>query len=193
MSQDIREKLVQYFNEALAMENAAEDRNRQRIEETPLPLTRQQLQYHLEETLLQQERLRKIILSLGGGPTSAKASLPMLLLSNMETLSNTVKEAAKSVASDSGKRAVAAEKELMQSKQDAIIENAEITSYKILIQMAEETGHKDVIPDLNKSLQEEVSMSNFIMGNSPLVLRMLLPKAAEIGTSQEDMKRAASA
>ena len=175
------------------MENAAEDRNRQRIEETPLPLTRQQLQYHLEETFLQQERLRKIILSLGGGPTSAKASLPMLLPGNMETLSNTVKEAAKSVTSDSGKRAVAAEKELMQSKQDAIIENAEITSYKILIQMAEETGHKDVIPDLSKSLQEEVSMSNFIMGNSPLVLRMLLPKAAEIGSSQEDMKRAASA
>lgn len=190
----INEKLVQYFNEALAMENAAEDRNRQRIEETPLPLTRQQLQYHLEETLLQQERLRKIILSLGGEPTSAKASLPMLLPGNMETISNTVvKEAAKAVASDNGKRAGAAEKELMQSKQDAIIENAEITSYKILIQMSEETGHKDVVPDLNKSLREEVSMSNFIMGNSPLVLRMLLPKAAEIASSQEDMKRAASA
>lgn len=181
----INEKLVQYFNEALAMENAASDWTQQRIEETPLLLARQQLEYHLEETLQQQERLRRIIVDLGGSPTSMKASLPMhfLLPSNMETISNTVKEAAKSMTGDDdGKKAVDAEKELMKSKQDAIIENAEIVSYKMLIQMAQETGHKEVIPDLNKSLQEEVSMSNFIMGNSPLVLRMLLPQAAEVGS-----------
>ena len=122
-----------------------------------------------------------------------KASLPMLLPVNMETISNTVEKAAKSTASDDGKKPVDAEKELMQSKQYAIIENAEIVSYKMLIQMAQETGHKEVIPDLNKSLQEEVSMSNFIMGSAPLMLRMLLPQAAEVGSSQQDLKRAASA
>lgn len=176
------------------MENAAADWVQQRIEETPLLLARQQLEYHLEETLQQQERLRRIVVDLGGSPTSMKASLPMLLPGNMETISNTVKEAAKSMTSDDdGKKAVDAEKELMQSKQDAIIENAEIVSYKMLIQMAQETGHKEVIPDLNKSLQEEVSMSNFIMGNAPLMLRMLLPQAAEVGSSQQDLKRAASA
>lgn len=88
MSKAINEKLVQYFNEVLAMENAAEERNRQRIEETPLPLTRQQLQYHLEETLQQQERLRRIVVDLGGNPTSAKAMLPMLMPGNMETTSS---------------------------------------------------------------------------------------------------------
>ena len=178
------------------MENAATDWVQQRIEETPLLLARQQLQYHLEETLQQQERLRRIVIDLGGSPTSMKASLPMLLPGNMETISNTVKKAAKSMMTsddDDGKKAVDAEKELMQSKQDAIIENAEIVSYKMLIQMAQETGHKEVIPDLNKSLQEEVSMSNFIMGNAPLMLRMLLPQAAEVGSSQQDLKRAASA
>ena len=50
MSQAISEKLVQHFNEALAMENATADWIQQRIEETSLSLARQQLQYHLEET-----------------------------------------------------------------------------------------------------------------------------------------------
>lgn len=105
------------------MENAAADRVQQRIEETPLLLARQQLQYHLEETLQQQERLRRMVVDLGGSPTSMKASLPMLLPGNMETISNMVKDAAKSMTSDDDdKKAVDAEEELMQSKQDAIIE-----------------------------------------------------------------------
>jgi hypothetical protein len=53
----VKQKLVQYFNEALAMENAAVDRNQTRMSETPIPLVKQQLQYHLEQTFIQQDRL----------------------------------------------------------------------------------------------------------------------------------------
>lgn len=170
------EKLVQHFNEALAMENAAVEYNQSRIAETPLELTRQQLQYHLEETFDQQARLRKIITGLGGSPTTMKAKLPKLVPLNMDTISNNVKEAAKSPVSDDSKDAMQAEKELINTQQDGIIESAEVVTYKMLIQMAQEIGLKDAIPELNKSLQEETSMVNFIMSNAPLALRILLPR-----------------
>jgi ferritin-like metal-binding protein YciE len=93
----MKQKLVQYFNEALAMENAAVDRNQTRMSETPIPLVKQQLQYHLEQTFVQQDRLRTIITNLGGSSTSAKAALPKLLPMDMDTISNTVKETAKSM------------------------------------------------------------------------------------------------
>jgi hypothetical protein len=35
---------------------------------------------------------------------------------------------------------------------------------------------QEAVPALNKSLQEETAMVNFIMGNAPLVLRLMLPK-----------------
>jgi ferritin-like metal-binding protein YciE len=189
---DMNEKFVQYFNEALAMENAAVDRIQLRMDETPVEQTRQQLQYHLEHTAEQQERLRNIITGMGGSPTSAKAALPKMMPTDMDTISNTVKETAKSLVSSGSKGAVDAEKELIQTKQDAIIENAEIVSYKTLILMAQEAGMRDVIPELSKSLQEETAMVNFIMGNTPAVLRLLMPQLqAEKAKKKQEVARAA--
>jgi len=175
-SSTMNKKIVQYFNEVLAMENAAADRIQSRMNETPIEQTKQQLQYHLEQTFQQQDRLRNIITNLGGNPTTMKAALPKLMPTNMDTISNTAKEAAKSLVSSESKDTIDAEKEIIQTKEDAIIENAEIVSYKMLIHMAQEIGLQDVVPLLNKSVQEETSMVNFIMGNAPLVLRLMLPK-----------------
>ncbi len=111
---------------------------------------------------------------------------------DMDTISNTVKETAKSLVSLDSKDAMDAEKELIQTKQDAIIENAEIVSYKTLILMAHEAGMQDVIPELNKSLQEETAMVNFIMGNAPAVLRRLMPQLqAEKAKKKQEVVRAA--
>ena len=77
---DMNEKFVQYFNEALAMENAAEERVQSRIGETPIAETRQQLQYHLEQTRQQKDRLKSIITSMGGSPTGA--NLPAVARAN---------------------------------------------------------------------------------------------------------------
>jgi ferritin-like metal-binding protein YciE len=172
----MNEKFVQYLNEALAMENAAVDRIQSRINDTPIEETKQQLQYHLEQTFEQQDRLRNAITKLGGSPTTAKAVLPKLAPMDMDTISNTVMEAAKSIVSSESKDSMDAEKELIQTKEDAIIESAEVVSYKMLILMAQEVGLMDAVPLLNKSLQEETSMVNFIMGSTPLVLRLLLPR-----------------
>jgi ferritin-like metal-binding protein YciE len=172
----IKQKLVQFFNEALAMENAAVDRNETRMSETPIPLVKQQLQYHLEQTFIQQDRLRTIITNLGGSPTSAKAALPKMLPMDMDTMSNTVKETAKSLVSSKSKDRVDAEHELLQTKQDAIIENAEIVTYKMLMEISQKVGLLEALPLLQQSLLEETAMENFIVSSAPMALTMLWPE-----------------
>lgn len=172
----MKQKLVQYFNEALAMENAAVDRNQARMSETPIPLVKQQLQYHLEQTFVQQDRLRTIITNLGGSSTSAKAALPKLLPMDMDTISNTVKETAKSMVSSKSKDRVDAEHELIQTKQDAIIENAEIVTYKMLMEISQKAGLLEALPLLQQSLLEETAMENFIVSTTPMALTMLWPE-----------------
>lgn len=172
----MKQKLVQFFNEALAMENAAVDRNETRMSETPIPLVKQQLQYHLEQTFIQQDRLRTIITNLGGSPTSAKAALPKMLPMDMETMSNTVKETAKSLVSSKSKDRMDAEHELLQTKQDAIIENAEIVTYKMLMEISQKVGLLEALPLLQQSLLEETAMENFIVSSAPMALTMLWPE-----------------
>ena len=172
----MKQKLVQYFNEALAMENAAVDRHQTRMSETPIPLVKQQLQYHLEQTFVQQDRLRTIITNLGGSSTSAKAALPKLLPMDMDTISNTVKETAKSMVSSKSKDRVDAEHELIQTKQDAIIENAEIVTYKMLMEISQKAGLLEALPLLQQSLLEETAMEDFIVSTTPMALTMLWPE-----------------
>ena len=185
----MKQKLVQYFNEALAMENAAVDRNQTRMSETPIPLVKQQLQYHLEQTFVQQDRLRTIITNLGGSPTSAKAALPRMLPTDMDTISNTVKETAKSLVSSKSKDRVDAEHELIQTKQDAIIENAEIVSYKMLMEISQKAGLLEALPLLQQSLLEETAMENFILSTTPMALTMLWPELMK-GSEGEKMRLA---
>jgi ferritin-like metal-binding protein YciE len=183
----VKQKLVQYFNEALAMENAAVDRNQTRMGETPIPLVKQQLQYHLDQTFVQQDRLRTIITNLGGSPTSAKAALPKMLPTDMDTVSNTVKETAKSLVSSKSKDRVDAEHELIQTKQDAIIENAEIVSYKMLMEISQKAGMLEALPLLQQSLLEETAMENFILSTTPMALTMLWPELMK-GSEGENMR-----
>lgn len=187
----VKEKLIQHFNEVLAMENAAVERIQARVNETPVEMARQQMQYHLEQTMQQQDRLRKIISDLGGSPTDSKAALPKLApSSDAETVSERVakKAAARSTAGGEGEKKrsgekkmmmMDAEKELMRAKEDAIIENAEVVSYKMLMEVAKKAGMKDVVPVLKQSMQEEVAMANFIAASSPMMLSLLWPELEE--------------
>ena len=183
----MKQKLIQFFNEALAMENAAVDRNETRMSETPIPLVKQQLQYHLEQTFVQQDRLKTIITNLGGSPTSAKAALPKMLPTDMDTVSNTVKETAKSLVSSKSKDRVDAEHELLQTKQDAIIENAEIVTYKMLMEISQKVGLLDALPLLQQSLLEETAMENFIVSSAPMALTMLWPELMK-GSEGENVR-----
>jgi ferritin-like metal-binding protein YciE len=192
LTPNANQKIVQYLNDALAMENAAEDRILSRLQQTIVDDTRVQLQDHLEETRNQKDRLKQIITSHGGDPTNAKAELPILkpntidLVRDNTTSSSAAKSAnnigspdlqgnssVKSIVKETDNVRLAAEKELIQTERDAIIEHAEIVKYKMLLEIAKRVGAMDAIPVIDQNLREEEQMANWIIANTPSLLRRL--------------------
>lgn len=175
------------------MENASEERIQTRLEETIVDDTRIQLQAHLDETRNQKDRLKQIITSHGGESTDAKAQLPTLkpntvdLVRDYDMMSSATAQAAdsrgspyfrssssvKSIVSETDNVRLAAEKELLQTERDAIIENAETVKYKILLEIAKRVGALDAVPVIEQNLKEEIQMANWIIANTPNLLRRL--------------------
>jgi len=183
----LNSKLVEYFDEALAIENAAIDRIQSRIEETPIQQGKQRLQQHLEETRGQQNRLRDIITKYGGNPTESKADLSTPKPPTTQLMKKTLKDTVKSVTGKAD-NPLPEEMELIRTKEDAILEHAEIIGYKMLIQLSQRANAQDAIPILKQNLQEEESMANWIMDNTPMMLDQLWPKIQSAVTSSSSSK-----
>jgi ferritin-like metal-binding protein YciE len=196
LTPNANQKIVQYLNDALAMENAAEARIQSRVQETIVDATRIQLQDHLEETRSQKDRLKQIIRSHGGKPTDAKADLPILKPNTIDLVrddvtsssrsSSTTKStqnpasqalrgnpSVKSIVKETDDIRLAAERELIQTERDAIIENTEIVKYKMLMEIAKKVGALDAMPVIDQNLKEEEQMANWIIANMPSMLRQL--------------------
>jgi ferritin-like metal-binding protein YciE len=165
MTHHLNDKFVFYLNIALAAENSALERLQSRIQQTILEDAKQQLQHHLEETIEQQDRLRQLITKLGGTPTQEKAKLP--ISSPPESIAKTMENAMMTSA---------AERELKESMQDTIIENAEVTGYTMLIQMAVKMNVADAIPSLRQNLNEEEEMFGWLRANAPAMFAKLWPQ-----------------
>ncbi len=192
LTPNANQKIVQYLNDALAMENASEDRIQSRLQETIVDDTRTQLQDHLEETRNQKDRLKQIITSHGGEPTDAKAELPILKPNTIDLVRDDVKSSSttksindaassdsqgnpsvKSIVKETDNIRLAAERELIQTERDAVIEHAEIVKYKVLMEIAKKVGAMDSIPVIQQNLKEEEQMANWIISNTPNMLRRL--------------------
>ncbi len=171
----INSKLIEYLNEALSVENAAIDRIQSRIDECPIQETKSRLQQHLEETRGQQGRLQEIISRYGGTPTSYKAHLSTPKPPSTELMKKTIKDTVKSVTGDTD-NPLPEEMELIRTKEDAILENAEIIGYKMVTQIAQRTGVNDIIPALEQNMKEEQSMADWIITHTPAMLDNLWPK-----------------
>ncbi len=171
LTPNANQKIIQYLNDALAMENASEDRLQSRIQDSIVEDTRIQLQNHLEETRSQKERLKQIITGHGGEPTQAKAELPLLKPNTIDLVRDDL--TSRSSAGPSSNRQpqepqsnpsvetivketddvrLAPEKELIQSERDAIIEYGEIVKYKMLMEIAKKVGAMDAIPVIDQNL-----------------------------------------
>ncbi len=190
LTPNANQKIIQYLNDALAMENASEDRLQSRIHESIIEDTRVQLQNHLEETRSQKERLKQIITGHGGEPTQVKAELPLLKPNTLDLVRNHL-TAGSSAGSSSDRQPqepegnpsietivketddvrLAPEKELIQSERDAIIEYAEIVKYKMLMEIAKKVGAMDAVPVIDQNLKEEEQMASWIIANTPALLR----------------------
>ena len=190
LTPNANQKIIQYLNDALAMENASEDRLQSRIQDSIVEDTRIQLQNHLEETRSQKERLKQIITGHGGEPTQAKAELPLLKPNTIDLVRDDLPS--RSSAGSSNNRQpeespsnpsvqtivketddvrLAPERELIQTERDAIIEYAEIVKYKMLMEIAKKVGAMDAIPAIDQNLKEEEQMANWITTSTPALLR----------------------
>jgi ferritin-like metal-binding protein YciE len=190
LTPNANQKIIQYLNDALAMENASEDRLQSRIQDSIVEDTRIQLQNHLEETRSQKERLKQIITGHGGEPTQAKAELPLLKPNTIDLVRDDL--TSRSSAGPSSNRQpqepqsnpsvetilketddvrLAPEKELIQSERDAILEYGEIVKYKMLMEIAKKVGAMDAIPVIDQNLKEEERMASWIIASTPALLR----------------------
>jgi ferritin-like metal-binding protein YciE len=159
----LEEKLAQYLNETLSFENAAVSRLQSRIKEIQLEDAKQQLQQHLEVTREQQNRLKQLITNLGARPTNNSGQLPILV--PPRTLANTLK-----------KSMTSAEQQIKSAKEDLVIENAEVTMYDTLLQVAQLMNAGDAVPVLNQNLAEERAMADWIRANTPAMITQLYPE-----------------
>jgi ferritin-like metal-binding protein YciE len=158
------EKITLYLNEALSIENAAVERLKLRIKQTKIENVKQRLRLHLEETREQQNRLKQLISDVGGkNPTKDKAQLPIPWVT-------------KTMAKMIGTMMTSAELELKGAKEDAVIENAEIVLYDMLMHLVERMGITNAISVLDQSLSEEKAMAEWIRTNAPDVLTQLWPE-----------------
>ncbi|MFL6401621.1 MAG: DUF892 family protein [Nitrososphaeraceae archaeon] len=161
------QKLTLHLNEALAIENAAIQRLQSRIKQTRMENVRQRLQAHLEETKRQQDRLKQLISDLGNGQKNAatkdKAQLP-------------IPTPPKSLTNIFGRMMTSAEYELKATKEDAIVENAEIILYDMLTHLAERMNAVNAIAILSESLSEERAMADWIKTNTPDMVAELWPE-----------------
>ena len=175
-----KSNLVEDLNEILSVENASIDRIISRIDHTSLQELNQRLKQHLEESYLQKSRLQRIITELGGKPTYTKANLPRLaqpatITMKKRSITNTELKKGDSVRDNSTPE----EEELVQIKQDRIIEFNELEGYKSLIdtmQTMDMQRQHEITLLLEQSMQEEESMAYWYKMYEPLVIDKLWPK-----------------
>lgn len=116
---------------------------------------------------------------MGGEPTNSKANLPKLEPPTTMMMKKMMKDTFKSITDDKKDNPMPEEIELMEIKQDAIAEGAEIIAYETLIaitQRMKEISQGEIISLLKQSLQEEESMKQWYRENTPMAVDVLLPK-----------------
>jgi hypothetical protein len=79
-------KMVEYFNEQLAIENSVTERLVTRIHEVSFPNFKQHLEKNLRETMGRKEMIYQLIVSLGGKPTDTKSTLPTLKMPDSHSI-----------------------------------------------------------------------------------------------------------
>ena len=173
-------ELIDKLNEALSTENASVDRIISRIDQTPIQEVKQRLKRHLKETHIQKNRLRRIIIKLGGKPTDVKADLSLPFVSATMPMGNNLPKNVKSNTEDNGQEdSVPEEYELVEMKRDFALKHDELVAYESLIremQMTDMPRQDESISLLEKSMQQEESMVYWYKIHTPLILDNLWPK-----------------
>ena len=180
---DENNKFVDHLNEVLSVENAAIERLEKRIQETPTEDSKKILQQHLQEEKEQQKRLENLISTYGKKPTDSKADIISLHTLTNEARDKIKKKYVKDTNTtkiisntqiydnnNNNNRMTSEESEILNTKEDALIKNNEISSYKTILKIAEGVMSKDVINILKQNLQEKESMYDKIKSSESKML-----------------------
>lgn len=185
---DENNKFIDHLNEVLSVENAAIERLERRIQETAIQDSKKILQQHLQEEKEQQRRLVDLISTYGKKPTDSKADLISL-----HSLTNEARDKMKKDNVDTGNDAntttttkispaipdsnninntmmTPEEAEILNTKEDALIKNNEISAYKTILKIDKGVIGKDAIDILKQNLQEKESMYDRIKSSESKLL-----------------------
>lgn len=152
-------KLIVYLNEILSIENAVIKRLHIRMHQTSLPNSRNILQDQLQEEKEQQSRLENLIADYWGKSTDVIADLPSLnsLTDAMKKKKGNALNSQDETHNSKNDHMTSQEIEILNTKEDALIKNAEIMAYKNVLKVAEKISDKNVINILKQNLQEKES------------------------------------
>ena len=163
-----KDKFIEYLNEILSAENAVVERLNKRIQETQFEESKKILRKDLEDEMNHQIRLRGLIFEYGGIPTNTKSELLSLNSAKGQTIDITDN----SVASDSKIRSLLQgndkynstnidaidnqlQSEILRTEEDAMIKNAEILGYKIVLKLSEKNNERKAATILKKNIEEK--------------------------------------
>ena len=164
-------RLVDYLNEILGAENAITERLHKRINETTINELKNLFTKELVERKNHLNALRNLISAYGGIPTDSKAGVLSLESSDGKEIDKTKDniESDKTIKSVLSKgegkggndlSISSSESEILRMKEDAMIKNAEMLGYKMVLNIAQKTNAKDAITALKNNLQEKESSYN---------------------------------
>ena len=191
---DENNKFIDHLNEVVSIENAAIERLERRIQETAIQDSKKILQQHLQEEKEQQRRLIDLISTYGKKPTDSKAALISLhsltkeardkmKKDNVDTGNDTNTTKISSTIHDNNNinntMMTPEEAEILNTKEDALIKNNEISAYKTILKIDKGVIGKDVIDILKQNLQEKESMYDRIKSSESKMLK-------EIGENNDD-------
>ncbi|CAN5362360.1 hypothetical protein BH18THE2_BH18THE2_40850 [soil metagenome] len=197
---------IAYLNEILLVENAVIERLHIRIRETLVQDSQNSLQLQLQEEKEQQTRLKNLIADYGGKSTDSKADLLSLNsltdatidVMKKKEVNNTVEKSKSQNEAHDGKNnsnppMTPQEIEILNTKEDALIKNAEILAYKKVLKVAEKMKSKDAINILKQNLQEkEYTYANITTSESNMLSNMrntsdLVHESFNLGSAVADM------
>src|ERR687896_2768220 len=170
-----KSKLIVYLNEILSIENAVIKRLYRRMQQTLLPNSRKILQNQLQEEKVQQSRLENLIADYWGKSTDTIADLPSLnsLTDVMKKKKGNALNSQDETHDNKNDHMTPQEIEILNTKEDALIKNAEILAYKKVLKIAEKITDKDAINILKQNLQvKESAYANITTSESNMLSNM---------------------
>jgi ferritin-like metal-binding protein YciE len=152
-------QLIVYLNEILSIENAVIKRLHIRTQHTLLSNSKKILQNQLQEEKEQQSRLKNLIANYGGISTDTIADLPSLnsLTDAMKKKKGNALNSRDETHDNKNDHITPQEIEILNTKEDALIKNAEIMAYKNVLKVTDKIADKNVINILKQNLQEKES------------------------------------